>query len=245
MADGRSTRMAAPLVGISAPRNPEKSAFGLKDSILQVFEYSNAVVKAGGRPVLLPPTDELPEGDLLDGFSGLVLSGGGDISPKHYGGEDDPNNYGISEFRDNHEIALINEAKEKNIPILAICRGLQFINVLHGGTLHSHIDGHWQEDDPTTPLHTIDIVEDSKLHSLIGKKQISVNSFHHQAIDKLGEGLKAVAYSGNIIEAIEDESGLILGVQWHPEHLYSSTEENFALFKDLMHRIENTERNTK
>lgn len=235
--------MTAPLIGISVPRSPENSAFGVKDSVLQVMEYSDSVVAAGGRPVLLPATETIPA-DLLEGINGLVLSGGGDLSPSLFGAEPVEASYGISEVRDAYETALVEDAVVRGIPILAICRGLQLINVLRGGTLQMHIEGHWQEQAADAPMHSVDIVAGSRLAAVVGSEALPVNSYHHQAIGVLGDGLTAVATAGSIIEAYEDLNSNLIAVQWHPEHLAQSSKRNLALFTDLVARAAGqTERN--
>lgn len=227
--------MARPLIGISAPRSEEKSAFGPKDSVLQVVEYSDAVIAAGGRPVLLPPTATIPD-DLLAGIDGLVLSGGGDLSPRMFGEEPVEASYGISEIRDAYESALVADAAARGIPVLAICRGLQLINVLRGGTLHMDIPGHWQTAPSNETVHDVEIAADSRLAEIVGTEPLSVNSYHHQGIKTIGRGLRAVASAGEIIEAFEDPEADIIGVQWHPEHLFAVSERNLALFSDLVRR---------
>lgn len=225
--------MAAPLIGISIQRSVEASAFGPRDSALQVMDYAESVAAAGGRPVLLPATETIPE-DLLDGIDGLVLSGGGDLSPTLYGAEAEETTYGISETRDAFESALVEDAQRRGVPILAICRGLQLINVMRGGTLHLHIDGHWQTAPSDQPMHSVDLVPGSKLAELAGASSMEVNSYHHQGIDRLGAGLTPVAYAGELVEAFEDEQNRIIAVQWHPEHMTKSSAQNLALFTELV-----------
>lgn len=235
MADGQSTNMQRPLIGISVARSPEKSAFGVKDSVLQVMEYSEAIVEAGGRPVLLPSTEHIPN-DLLTGIDGLMLSGGGDLSPQMFGEIPVEASYGISEIRDAFESALVHHAVERGVPVLAICRGLQLINVLWGGTLHMDIPGHWQTEPSDQVVHAVDIVEGSQLFQLIGNSTMMVNSYHHQAIKELGKGLIPVAFSDDLVEAFEAEDADIIAVQWHPEHLYKVSESNMSLFTNLVNK---------
>ena len=235
MVDGPSTSVSTPLIGISVPRSPEESAFGIKDSVLQVMEYSEAIVAAGGRPVLLPATAQIPT-DLLQGIDGLVLSGGGDLSPQLFGAEPVEASYGISEIRDAFESALVRDAAARGVPVLAICRGLQLINVLRGGTLHMDIPGHWQDAPSTHTVHSVSIREGSALARIAQSDTMMVNSYHHQAIKDLGAGLTPVAFSDDLIEAFEADDADIIGVQWHPEHLYNSSAQNMALFTDLIQR---------
>lgn len=230
--------MTAPLIGISVPRSPENSAFGVRDSILQVMEYSEAIVAAGGRPVLLPATEKIPQ-DLLEGIGGLVLSGGGDLSPAMFGEEPVEASYGISEIRDAFEQAIVADAIARSIPILAICRGLQIINVIRGGTLHMDIPDHWQTDPADETVHSVDLVEGSALAKLVGSSSMEVNSYHHQGIKELGENLTPVAFAGDLIEAYEATDADILAVQWHPEHLYEKSEPNMLLFREIVRKASN------
>ncbi|QBE48266.1 gamma-glutamyl-gamma-aminobutyrate hydrolase family protein [Leucobacter triazinivorans] len=232
--------MTAPLIGISAPRSAEESAFGIKDSTLQVMEYADAVVSAGGRAVLLPSTAQIPE-DLLAGIDGLVLSGGGDLSPSLFGEEPVEASYGISEIRDAYETALVLDAQKRKIPVLAICRGLQLINVLRGGSLHMHIDGHWQTESADQATHRVMPVAGSFFSTIVGSEAVDVNSYHHQAIDVLGSGLTPAAHDGSLIEAFEDLENDILAVQWHPEHMFAVSESQLALFRNLVERASRNE----
>lgn len=227
--------MQSPLIGISVPRQVADSAFGPRDSVLQVYEYAESVVAAGGRAVLLPSTETIPE-DLLAGIDGIVLSGGGDLSPELYGESPLESTYGVSRIRDAYEIAIVEQAEKHGIPILAICRGLQLINVLRGGSLQLHIDDHWQTNASDQPLHSVDVVAGSELAEIIGGTSMQVNSYHHQAIERLGEGLTPVAFASEIVEAFEDRSKGILAVQWHPEHMYKVSKQSLALFTDLVKR---------
>ncbi|MDH6255106.1 putative glutamine amidotransferase [Aurantimicrobium minutum] len=227
--------MSTPLIGISVPRSPENSAFGVRDSILQVMEYSEAIVAAGGRPVLLPATETIPD-DLLAGIGALVLSGGGDLSPSLFGEELVSASYGISEIRDTFEQALVADAIERSIPILAICRGLQLINVIRGGTLHMDIPGHWQSVPADQTVHSVDLVDGSALAELTGSTSMEVNSYHHQGIKDLGRNLTPVAFAGELIEAYEATDADILAVQWHPEHLYEKSESNMLLFREIVRK---------
>lgn len=227
--------MSAPLIAVTAERSEQKSAFGPRDSTLQVLNYADAVVSAGGRPALLPATESIPA-DLLDGFDGLLLTGGGDLSPEMYGQEPDDSVYGVSVYRDRFESALVHEAQARGIPILAICRGLQLINVLRGGTLIQNLEGHWQSRASDEPDHEIAIEPGSRLAEVVGGTAMAVNSYHHQAADVLGEGLHVTARSGIVIEAFEDPECDLIAVQWHPEHLFRSSADNHALFDDLVAR---------
>lgn len=227
--------MSAPLIAVTADRSVQQTAFGPRDATLQVLNYAEAIVSAGGRPALLPATEVIPPG-ALDRFDALVLTGGGDLSPEMYGEAPDDTVYGVSPIRDRFETALIAEAEERRIPVLAICRGLQIINVIRGGTLIQHIDGHWQDRPSDETDHEVDVTPNSMLAEIVGSTRIGVNSYHHQTVGKLGRGLAVVAKAGKVVEAFEDPYNDLLAVQWHPEHLFRASEVHHALFDDIVRR---------
>jgi putative glutamine amidotransferase len=227
--------MPAPLIAVTADRSLQESAFGRRESTLQVLNYAEAVVSAGGRPAILPATETVPA-DLLDGFDGLMLTGGGDLSPEMYGQAPDDKVYGISPIRDRFETALVAEAQERGIPILAICRGMQLINVLRGGSLFQHIDAHWQTRPSDEIEHDVAIDPASRLAAVVGGSVMGVNSYHHQAVDSLGSSLRITARAGEVVEAFEDPEADLIAVQWHPEHLFRVSADNHALFDDLVSR---------
>lgn len=227
--------MPSPLIAVSAERSQQKSAFGPRDSTLQVLEYAEAIAVAGGRPALLPATERIPD-DPLRGFDALVLTGGGDLSPEMYGMKPDATSYGMSPIRDRFETALVAAAEARGLPILAICRGMQLINVLRGGQLHNHLDGHWQTAASDAFHHAVDVEPSSKLSRVVGSTEIEVNSYHHQAISTLGKGLRVTARADSLIEAFEDPAKDILAVQWHPEHLARTSATHRALFEDIVER---------
>lgn len=227
--------MPAPLIAVTADRSVQQSAFGPRDATLQVLNYADAIVSAGGRPALLPATETIPS-EALEGFDALVLTGGGDLSPEMYGEKPDEKVYGVSPIRDRFETALVAEAQERRLPVLAICRGLQIVNVLRGGTLIQHIDGHWQERPSDEADHDVEITPRSMLAEIIGSTTVGVNSYHHQAVGKLGRGLAVVARAGDVVEAFEDPYNDLLAVQWHPEHMFRSSTDHHALFDDIVRR---------
>jgi len=225
--------MSAPLIAVTADRSVQQTAFGPRDATLQVLNYAEAIVSAGGRPALLPATEAIPD-DALEGFDALVLTGGGDLSPEMYGESPDDKVYGVSPIRDRFEVALVAEAQERRLPILAICRGLQIVNVIRGGTLIQHIDGHWQERPSDETDHEVVISPNSMLAEIVGSTRIGVNSYHHQTVGKLGRGLAIVAKADKVIEAFEDPFNNLLAVQWHPEHLFRTSEIHHALFDHIV-----------
>lgn len=199
-------------------------------------DYITAVSSAGGLPILLFPHGEIPS--FLDG---IIFSGGGDIDPLLFQEEPLAQSGEISPLRDQYEISLCREAMEKDIPILGICRGMQVINIALGGTIYQDISvqtgsklKHSQQAPREYGTHSILIENDSLLSTLLGKEKITVNSFHHQAVALLGDGLRVSAKSPDgLTEAIEHtQNFFVLGVQWHPEAM--GTEEQKKLFSAFL-----------
>ena len=182
--------------------------------------YARHVEIAGGIPVYLT-RDGSPE--ILERLDGLLLSGGADIDPANYDADPDPNLGPLERGRDTREFALLDVAAEASMPVFGICRGIQVLNVHAGGTLHQHVADHARQDQPCDrEIHRVHFEEGSLSSRLYGS-EIGVNSLHHQAVDQLGDGLRAVGWSDagpdgeTHIEALESADGRILGVQWHPE----------------------------
>jgi putative glutamine amidotransferase len=192
--------------------------------------YTNAIEVAGGAPVVLPPLHEDTIEALLDGLDGVCLSGGPDVDPAEYHEQPGPNLGPTWRRLDRFELALARAADRRGVPILGICRGSQVLNVARGGTLIQHLtaDG----DGAESPLHhrqrvpgerwthEIEITPGSVLAEAVGTTSLAVNSFHHQAVKQLGEGLVASAHAPDgVVEAIEDpDAPFLLGVQWHAEY---------------------------
>lgn len=167
---------------------------------------------------------------LLPRLDGLVFTGGGDIDPERFNGKPHPKIYGISPERDEMEFALLSKALDSRKPFLAICRGIQVLNIAFGGDLYTHIQDQlqpslkhdWYPKFSRDKLaHEVSLVSGSKLDEIFGAKQIRVNSLHHQGIARVGKGLKATAFAPDgLVEGLEVEGAdFALGVQWHPECL--------------------------
>jgi putative glutamine amidotransferase len=187
--------------------------------------YVDAVRLAGAVPVLLPPGEGSAD-ELLDAIDGLVLCGGGDIDPARFGGRAGHDaQYATCAERDDFEFALIRASLDRTLPVLAICRGLQVLNVALGGDLHVHLADVVGEDVPHRisqdrhTLHPVRIDPASRLATVLGLEEIEAASWHHQAVQRTGQGLRAVAWAADgTIEAIElDDHPEVLAVQWHPE----------------------------
>jgi putative glutamine amidotransferase len=208
-------------------------------------EYYEAILSCGGMPVLLPNTEPPSAlGAIVELLDGLLVTGGGDMHPGHFGEKPHSRLGTITPARDNFELALVEEMLEHRKPILGICRGHQVINVGLGGTLfqdlsclpHSALT-HADPEQTGKVLHNVAIDEDSRLFKIIGSASIETNSSHHQVIDRLGRGLKAVAFaSDGLIEAIEHQDfEFVIGVQWHPEAIMER-EHSQRLFKALINK---------
>ena len=212
-----------PLIGITGRRkkgrdvNGVLSVQGELDIDLFFTNYGHQVTMAGGIPVLIPRHSDA---EVVSKLNGIVLSGGADVDPAIHSPEEDPSLSRFEPGRDIHEFEILNEAIEKDIPVLGICRGIQVINVHAGGTLFQDIPDHANIKKPYDDRHhKVRFESDSILSGIYGS-EIEVNSLHHQAIKKIGEGIKAVGWSTEgeateeVIEAIEVDNKRILAVQW-------------------------------
>jgi putative glutamine amidotransferase len=180
--------------------------------------YVRTLEAAGAMPVVLPPVGEAE--DYLDRLDAICLSGGPDLDPDAYGACERHAELGPTEpSLDAFELALLTGALERGLPILAICRGAQALNVVCGGTLHQHVPGHRQTDLASRPSHAVEIASRTRLTRIMGARELPVNSFHHQAVDRVGSGLRVVAQAPDgTVEGIEGP-GFVVGVQWHAETL--------------------------
>jgi len=201
--------------------------------------YLRGLEAAGGLPVVMPPLSEEAIEPLLDRIDGICLSGGPDLDPENYGAGPHPELGPTEPELDRFELAVARRADAREMPILAICRGTQALNVVRGGALHQHLPeisteiAHRQTAAGGETSHLIEIDPESRLAAAIdASDEIAVNSFHHQAIDRLGEGLVVSARAPDgTIEAVEDPSRpFLIGVQWHAEALVDRPYEA-ALFR--------------
>jgi putative glutamine amidotransferase len=205
--------------------------------------YVDAVTRAGGDPVIVPPVllDDESASARLSRFDGLLLTGGGDIDPALYGQETRPEVKHVSPARDEFEIPLVRAAIERGTPTLCICRGLQVLNVALGGTLHQHISdreelvAHRNEDGTDGVLHEIRAQPGSRVMKAMGVEWARTLSHHHQALADLGSGLVAVAWAEDgLLEGVELDDGWILGVQWHAEATAAADPTQQAVFDALV-----------
>ena len=201
--------------------------------------YSDAITRAGGVPVIVPPVELDHDGvsSLVASCSALVLHGGGDVDPARYGQEPTALQlYGINARHDDIELAVVHAALAVDLPILAICRGVQILNVALGGTLVQHITTH---EDHTRRFHPVSLAEGCRTATAMGTSTPrACHSYHHQALDRLGEGVRVVGrHDDGTIEAVEvDGKRWVVGVQWHPEDSAADDSEQQALFDALISR---------
>jgi putative glutamine amidotransferase len=215
-----------PRVGITGyllgPEEARSRRFGERVINAFALAYFERASDEGLLPLPLPVVPDDPLETYLDLVHGVVLTGGEDVGPEHYGHEPHPELGRVVPERDRFELNAARAAMGRGLPILAICRGIQLLNVALGGTLVQHLEPsaelrHWPEDIFITPNgHAVDIVDPS-LIALIGSDRAEVNSYHHQAVLQPGSGLRVAACAGDVIEAIIAEEPAVLGVQWHPE----------------------------
>jgi putative glutamine amidotransferase len=235
----------APLVALTATT-------AASDGIVRVrtnAAYVRALEAAGLVPLVLPPLDPLHAGRALDAVSGLVLTGGEDVAPGRYGEAAHPALGTVNEERDAWEVALIANARERRLPTLAICRGIQVLNVALGGTLVQDIPSQCPAALPHKPksgrgvrVHDVSVDPRSRLAELLKAEQLTVNSAHHQSIARAADSLRITAHAPDgIIEGVEWEGDdwWAVGVQWHPEELVDTPEEwDRALFASFAARCQ-------
>lgn len=210
-----------PLIGITAYAQEASWGYWTLPAALIPLSYVQSVEAAGGRPLVVPPVQNAVE-ETLDAIDGLILSGGADLDPAAYGADPHPETI-AQPHRDEAELALLRAALDREMPVLAICRGMQILNVIHGGDLHQHLpelvghDGH-RERPGTFSSHTVRVEPRSRLGSVIGA-EAAVKSSHHQGLQTVGAGLEAVGWAEDgSVEAIEDRGHrFAVGVLWHPE----------------------------
>lgn len=222
--------MKKPIIGITPDYSYEKTRFKISE------DYTNALLKAGGVPVLLFPGEDFP--DFVDG---ILFTGGGDIDPLRFGEEPIRQNGQISPLRDEYELSLCKEAMKRNLPLFGVCRGMQIMNIAAGGGIYQDIEvqtgttlKHSQQAPRPYATHSITIIPGSQLEKLWRTSKIAVNSLHHQAVSFLGKDFHVCARSADgLTEAMEmPEKDFVLGVQWHPESMH--TKEQEALFSHFV-----------
>lgn len=215
--------------------------------------YADAVLRAGGLPMVLAYTDDrLVVESYLDRVSGVLISGGGfDVPPEFYGQTAREGLGPLKPERSHFEMQLVKGALQRNLPVLGICGGMQLLNVALGGTLYQDMakelpnaKPHQQTHDRSHPHHPIDVKEGTMLAECVGKGQLMVNSTHHQAVHACGEKLSVCATSPDgVIEAIESRNyAFAVGVQWHPELLIDNVPPNLGLYRGFVSRAREARR---
>jgi len=212
-------------------------------------DYVRSVEQAGAVPVVLPPLRAEDVAALVGRLDGVLLSGGVDLDPVLFGQAPHPKLGQVNRRRDDFELALTRAALRQDLPILAICRGHQVLNVATGGTLIQDIPSlvkganvHDARGPRWRRAHRVELEPQSRLREILGQDTIPVNSFHHQAVDRLGEGLVVSARSpeDGVVEGIEMPTRrFVVAVQWHPERMADRHPEQLALFRSL---VESTRR---
>lgn len=217
-----------PFIGINCDLQEEKPR-----RLSLYCEYYEAVKMAGGIPILLAPLEEVKDIEgLLNRLDGLILSGGDDIWPERYGQTRHARTNLVSKERDTFDFQLARQALDMDIPVLGICHGIQLINVVMGGTLIQDIPSH------SKVTHKVTVERGTHLYEFLKTDVLMVNSSHHQAIDRLGEGLKVSATAEDgIVEAVEGtRHSLVMGVQWHPERMLEDSTQR-RLFTAFLEEV--------
>jgi putative glutamine amidotransferase len=223
-----------PIIGITLGDGSEPGVQALRD------DYLRSVEQAGGVPLVLPALPAADAALVLERLDGLLLSGGDDVDPALYGRSPHPKLRDVDRRRDEFELALVREALRRDRPVLAICRGQQVLNVALGGTLLQDIPSelgvvadHDASGERTERRHAVEVLAHTRLHAILGRSDLDVNSIHHQAVDRLGEGLAISARSprDGVIEGIEVPGArFVLAVQWHPESFWNESDSFQCLF---------------
>ena len=235
-----------PLIGVTTSitvgREPERAYLN--------SAYMAAIQEAGGIPVPIPPQlEERAQKEIFAILDGFLLTGGGDMDPATFNEAPHPTLYEVAPKRDRLEIALVRSALEMRKPLLAVCRGIQVLNVALGGSLFQDVASdpgtqiqHQQEKDGkprNEPTHPVKIVAGSRLAQVLGATELLVNSMHHQAVKEPGRGLVPVAFAPDmVVEGVEpedpDPNRFLLGIQWHPEELTRTDPSARRLFSALV-----------
>ena len=233
-----------PVIGITTFEGKNPDGF---PTVMLLQAYIHSIMQAGGVPILIPSM--LAEGGwdtLYERLDGVVFSGGGDIAPKYFNGEDHPRIAGIEPLRDTIELSLLRSVVEDGKPFLGICRGIQTVNVGLGGTLYEHLGeqfrGEIDHAYPTTMrthlVHEVKIEEGTRIADAVGEPVLRVNSLHHQGLKKIAPGLHVTGYAPDgLVEAVEiPDHPFGLAVQWHPEWL-TDQQPTRNLFKAFVNAV--------
>ena len=235
-----------PLVAVPGYRLPAGAPPWASGGVGLPATYIAALLRAGVQPLVVPPVPADDPDALLRGLSGLVLAGGGDIDPRRYGAEPHPSVYGVDEGRDELEVALIHAALSARLPVLAICRGLQVVNVACGGTLFQHlperegVDVHGDPTESHSTRHDVEVAPGSRLAEAVGAARVgNCVSHHHQAVAEVGDGLVPVAWTPDgLVEGLEASGDAwLVAVQWHPEVTATEDPVQQRLFESFAREV--------
>lgn len=228
-----------PLIAITGQRDVKVSILRFS-ATLASEAMCEALFASGGEPVILhgPATD--PGVDLarrLERFDGVLMPGGADLGPERYGQVRVPETTAVVPFQDDLDLAMAQAVVAVGLPTLAVCRGMQVLNVALGGTLHQHLAetsvGHRKG------MHDVEVERDSRLRAILGRDTVPVSSYHHQAVDRVAKDLVVTARAADgVPEGVEHRSADVIGVQWHPEDLHATSPTDAALFGDLVERAQ-------
>ncbi len=230
----------------SPPQGSPRIGLSMASSfVVQRPLYEDALARAGGTAVVITPTDDPARvAELLDDVDALLLSGGDDVDPAMYGG--DPDQAGSTNMRrDEFEVRLIREAIKRDMPVLGICRGVQILNVAHDGTVRNLRDDEELSDRHgigagSFRAHEVTVAPGTRLAEVLGAGPHRVNSFHGQAVGRVGDALRVCAASDDgVVEAVErPDATFVVGIQWHPEISSLSDKHSLALFRSLVERAD-------
>ena len=241
--------MKKPVIGVISVSRPfETSYFGEVYKSYVVEEYTDVLKTVGAVPIVLTQVKNEDVNAQLDLVDGVLIVGGADVDPKFYGEKKHDKIGYTNELDDIYHMTMIQEIERRDLPFIGICRGYQIFNVAMGGSLYQDLPTqlnmdkrHEQEESKSTATHFVKTVEGSLLNKLLGH-EVFVNSFHHQAIKKVGSKLAVTAYSkdDDIIEAVEHQSArFMVGVQWHPEQLIKVDNKMLPLFTEFIKNANN------
>jgi len=222
-----------PLIAVPAMRSPRVAGLR-REGLVMAERIAECVLRAGGEPLLLVPADPRETAARLLAFDGLLVPGGRDVDPAQYGEEgrhertDEPD-----VEQDDADIAVVRAAVDLGVPSLLICRGLQVLNVAFGGTLVQHLDD--PDEVHRNAFHDVELEPGSRIAAIMGGTRVPVSSYHHQAVDRLGLGLRVVGRSDDgCVEAVVHTQAPVLAVQWHPEDDAHEAPRQQALFDSLV-----------
>jgi len=233
---------ARPIIGLNA-RYERHATYAVRDQIRVYVPYYQALLAAGGLPVVVPIVDDRAAlAEYLDHLHGFVFTGGPDVPPHAYGQPKHPQTKECDPKRFACDRLLAELVRERDFPVLAICLGMQLLNVAYGGTLIQHLETgvrHAAIDGGNDSFHSIVLEEDNLLHHILGRSELEVNSAHDQAVDRLAPWLRILATAPDgIVEAVQmTDRDFFLGVQWHPERILDRAQQRaiFAAFVEACH----------